>query len=73
MRYDLQARASAAAGTLRAASRHIVYRAAAAAILAVVLIVAGVLWGYWSNLYKDVQARIKRLRGELTGTGPAGT
>ncbi len=57
MRYDLQARASAAAGTLRAASRHIVYRAAAAAILAVVLIVAGVLWGYWSNLYKDVQAR----------------
>ena len=57
MRHDLKQRASDALGILRAGSRHVVYRAAAAAILAVVLVVSGVLWGYWSNLYKDAQAR----------------
>jgi two-component system NtrC family sensor kinase len=57
MRYDLRERARAAVGTLRAGARHIVYRAAAAAVLLLVLVVAGVLWGYWSNLYKDAQAR----------------
>ena len=57
MRYDFIERAGAAVVALRAGSRHIVHRAAAAATLVVVLLVAGVLWGYWSNLYKDAQAR----------------
>ncbi|WP_237478750.1 hybrid sensor histidine kinase/response regulator [Lichenibacterium dinghuense] len=57
MRYELKQRASAALDIVRAGSRRLVYRAAAAAMLAVMLLVAGVLWGYWSNLYKDAQAR----------------
>ncbi len=57
MPYDLRERARAVGGTLRAGSRHIVYRAAAAAIVLLALAVAGVLAGYWSNLYKDAQTR----------------
>ncbi len=57
MWYDLLERARAVGATLRAGSRHIVYRAAAAAIVLLALAVAGVLAGYWSNLYKDAQTR----------------
>ncbi len=39
------------------ASRDLVYRTTAALLLAVLLLVAGVLWGYWSSLYKDAQTR----------------
>ncbi len=42
---------------LRAGSRNAVYRATAALLLVVALLVAGVLWAYWSSLYKDAQTR----------------
>ena len=57
MRAELFGRVTAVAGALREGARNLVYRAAAAFSLLVVLLVGGVLWGYWSALYKDAQSR----------------
>ena len=57
MRDELFERLNAVAGLLRAGSRNFVYRGAAAFSVIVVLLVAGVLWGYWTALYKDAQSR----------------
>ena len=42
---------------LGAGSRSLVYRATAVRCWSVVVLVGGVLWGYWSSIYKDAQAR----------------
>ncbi len=42
---------------LRSGSRNFVYRATALVLIVVVVLVVGVLWGYWQSIYKDAQAR----------------
>ncbi len=57
MRQSLRGWASAVGEALRAGSRNFVYRGTAALVLLALVLVAGVLWGYWSSIYKDAQTR----------------
>lgn len=57
MRQSFREWTNAAGAALRAGSRNLVYRGTAALVLAALVLVAGVLWGYWSSIYKDAQTR----------------
>ena len=57
MKIRLRDRTTAIVQALRASSRSFVHRATAALLLLLALTVGGVLWGYWSSLYKDAQQR----------------
>ncbi len=57
MRSDWRNDVMRAVEALGAGSRSLVYRATAVVLVLVVVLVGGVLWGYWSSIYKDAQAR----------------